>query len=278
MVSRPSPTETRLHGRAPSVATCHQASTRCSPARLRCSRMTGDPSLVQVDTTAGGGFDTLLVHSRVMESYRTGERKLLAIDSVRIVRTDLSAIAGLATFFPDGDSILLRFEPVVWYEQSQVNGDSINVYLNNQQLENVDVRGEAFGSSRIDTAGLVRFDQLSGDTMVMHFIERKLNRVTLDRRATSVYHLFEDSLANGLNRTSGDRIVMEFDSGKVASITVIGGVEGEYVPENLLVGNESSFHLPGFLWRTDRPLIGPEDRTAITRLTSEWGAGEGGPR
>ncbi len=243
------------------------------------SRMTGEPALVQIDTAADGQPDTLLVRSRVMESYRTGERKLLAIDSVRIVRSDLSAIAGQATFFPDGDSIALRTEPVVWYEQNQVTGDSINVYLQEHQLDRVDVQGEAFGSSRIDTAGVIRFDQLSGETMNMEFSERKLSRVTLDHRATSVYHLFEDTLANGLNRTSGDRIVMEFDSGKVASITVIGGVEGEYVPENILMGNESSYHLPGFLWRDDRPLINAADRTEIGRMTAEWGAGlraEGG--
>jgi lipopolysaccharide export system protein LptA len=234
------------------------------------SRMTGDPALVQVDTTIEGQLDTLLVRSRVMESYRTGQRRLLAIDSVRIVRSDLSAIAGIATFHPDGDSIALRTEPVVWYEQNQVSGDSINVYLQMQQLSRVDVQGKAFGSSLIDTAGLIRFDQLSGETMDMQFADRKLNRVTLDRRATSVYHLFEDSLANGLNRTSGDRIIMEFDSGKVGSITVIGGVEGEYVPENLLQGNESSYHLPGFLWRDDRPFISAADRVEIGRITAGW--------
>jgi hypothetical protein len=205
-----------------------------------------------------------------MESYRTGQRKLLAIDSVRIVRSDLSAVGGLATFYPDGDSISLRTEPVVWYETSQVTGDSIDVFLKDQQLDHVEVLGRAFGSSRIDTVGVVRFDQLSGETMNMEFKERKLNKVTLDRRATSVYHLFEDSLANGLNRTSGDRIVMGFDSGKVASITVIGGVEGEYVPENILMGNESSYHLPGFLWRNDRPAIGPDDRLEIRRMKREW--------
>jgi hypothetical protein len=215
-------------------------------------------------------LDTLFVQSLVMESYRTGERKLLAIDSVRIMRSDLSAIGGLATFYPDGDSIALRNEPVVWYEQNQVSGDSIDVFLSDRQLEHVEVLGNAFGASRMDTAGVVRFDQLSGDTLNMQFTQRKLSRMVIDRRATSVYHLFEDSLANGLNRTSGDRIVMEFDSGKVASITVQGGAEGEYVPENLLKGDESSYHLPRFLWRNDRPLIGVDNRKRIEHMTAGW--------
>jgi len=79
------------------------------------SRMTGKPALIQFDTTADGQIDTLLVRSHVMESYRSGSRKMIAIDSVRIVRSDLSALARLATLYPDGDSISLRTERVVWY-------------------------------------------------------------------------------------------------------------------------------------------------------------------
>lgn len=229
------------------------------------SRMTGDPLLVQVDSTDSGLADTLVVRSRIMESYRIGERRLLAIDSVRIVRRDLSALAGMAVFYPDGDSILLRTEPVVWYEQTQVTGDSVNIYMAGRQLDHVDVIGKAFGVSRTDTLNYVRYDQLSGDQMFLSFHDRTLRRVTLKKRATSVYHLFEDSLANGLNKSSGDRIVMGFDSGKVSSITVMGGVEGEYVPENLLFANEAAYHLPGFIWRDDRPFMTPSDVIAIER-------------
>lgn len=227
------------------------------------SRMTGAPFLVQVDSTGRGPTDTLIVRSRIMESFRIGQRRLLAIDSVRIVRRDLSALAGLATFFPEGDSIHLRTDPVVWYDQTQVTGDSINVSMVDRQLDHVDVIGTAFGISRTDTLQYVRYDQLSGDLMVLAFADRRLRKVTLRKRATSVYHLFEDSLANGLNKASGDMILMDFDSGKVASITVVGGVEGEYVPENILFSNEERYRLPGFVWRGDRPFMTPLDVVAI---------------
>jgi hypothetical protein len=75
----------------------------------------------------------------------------------------------------------------------------------------------------------------------------------VENQAISIYHLYEDSLANGLNRTTGDRIVMSFDEGKIRTIRVFGGVEGQYVPENVLRGRESEYRIPGFLWRTDRP-------------------------
>jgi len=233
------------------------------------SRMTGNPLLVQFDSTADGGVDTLIVRSRVMESYRSEGRRLVATDSVRIVRTDLSAIAGLAMFFPDGDSILLRQEPVVWYDVTQVTGDSIDIFMNERRLDHVDVTGSAFGVSRTDTLRYVRYDQLSGDLMHLRFVDRRLHQVLLERRATSVYHLFEDSLANGLNQASGDRIVMGFEQGKVSAITVFGGVEGEYVPENIVFNNESAYHLPGFTWRDDRPLVDRADEQAIERAMKD---------
>jgi hypothetical protein len=68
-----------------------------------------------------------------------------------------------------------------------------------------------------------------------------------------VYHLYDDSLANGLNRTSGDRIVILFAGGKAASITVYGGVEGDYFPENMVNKREKEYALPSFRWRTDKP-------------------------
>ncbi|MDH3252150.1 MAG: hypothetical protein OEM41_05115, partial [Ignavibacteria bacterium] len=129
--------------------------------------VTGDPRLVQVDTSAQGRSDTLVVRSRSMESYRDPIRHLVAIDDVRIVRAELAARAGRASFFTEADSILLRTSPVIWYEQTQVTGDSIDVYLQDRALRQVDVLGSAFALSRSDSLHPERYDQLSGNRMRM---------------------------------------------------------------------------------------------------------------
>jgi hypothetical protein len=160
--------------------------------------------------------------------------------------------------------MLLRTAPVVWHGNSQVTGDSINLYLSAHQLHEVRVLGSAFAVSRNDTLGLVRFDQLSGASMVMRFEDRKLQELELNGRSRSLYHLFEDSLANGMNKASGDRITMRFAQGKMSSITIAGGVEGQYIPENLVAGRESTLHLPGFVWRNDRPIMHADERTRMS--------------
>jgi lipopolysaccharide export system protein LptA len=219
------------------------------------SRMTVNPVLVQLDTTAGAS-DTLVVRGRVMEAYRDSVRRLVASDSVEIVRADLAAVCGLAVFYTAADSILLRRSPVIWYRETQVTGDSVNVYLKGRQLHRVDVTGEAFAISRTDTVSRDRFDQLNGESLRMLFVDKVLRRIDVDVHATSVYHLTEDSAANGLNKTSGDKIVMVFEEGKVRSITVTGGVEGRYVPENLVKNHEEEYRIPGFRWIERRPKSG----------------------
>jgi lipopolysaccharide export system protein LptA len=222
---------------------------------VRSSCVTRSPVLVKYDTTAGGAIDTLIVHSRVMESYQDSTRRLRATDSVVFVRKDLAGRAGSVLFHTAGDSLELRRQPILWYQETQVTGDSINVYLAKRSLDRILVMGTAFAVSRSDSSHPERFDQLAGETLAMQFHERVLRQIDVDIHALSVYHLYEDSLANGLNKASGDRIVMSFAEGRAKSIRVSGGVEGQYYPEPMVHLREREYQLPGLFWRDDRPAL-----------------------
>jgi hypothetical protein len=221
----------------------------------RYSRITVSPVLVKYDTSAGGAIDTLIVHSLIMESYQDSVRRLRATDSVVFVRKDLAGRAGVVLFHTTGDSLELRRTPMLWYQDTQVTGDSINVYLRQRALERILVMGSAFAISRSDSLYPDRFDQLAGDYMQMQFRDRALQRIEVHVHALSVYHVYEDSLANGLNKASGDGITMRFADGRAKSIRVDGGVEGRYYPEPMVHMRELEYRLPGFLWRNDRPAL-----------------------
>jgi len=183
----------------------------------------------------------------------------VASDSVEIMRSDLAGTAGSVVFYTAADSILLRSAPVLWYGDTQVSGDSITLYLRRRVLERITVMGNAFAVSRSDSHFTERYDQLTGEWLSMSFAEKKLERIDVDSRATSVYYLYEDSAANGVNKTSGDRIVMRFARGQAKAIHVYGGVEGQYFPEGMVGRREHEYRLPGFLWRTERPRVHPSD-------------------
>ena len=218
------------------------------------NRMTVEPVLLQTDTT-GGVSDTLIVRSLVMESVRDTLPRLIAIDSVRVLRGELSALSAHAVFFTRGDSILLRGSPVVWYQESQTTGDSIDVSLEERQLREVFVMGNALTLSGADSLRPARYDQLAGETLRMVFADRRLRTIRADVRAMSIYYAYEDTAANGVTTSTGDRITLLFDEGRVRSISIVGGVEGEYHPEPLVVGREEEFRVPGFLLRPNRPTM-----------------------
>lgn len=233
------------------------------------SRMSQQPKVVQIDTSSDGQIDTFLVRSRVMESYRDSAKRLVAIDSVRMSSSQLAGEAGLAFYFTDYDSIIMRKNPFVWYEENQVSGDSIFIKLKKRKPERVYVRGDAVAISRSDSLYPKRFNQLSGEQIAMYFAGGEIQRIEVDRTATSIYFLYEeqkDSVGrthkpNGMNKTTGDHVVIYFVNGKADKISVVGGVEGEYLPENLIEGRESDYNLAGFNWRGDHPGVFRKPKT-----------------
>ncbi|MEX2089735.1 MAG: OstA-like protein, partial [Bacteroidota bacterium] len=221
--------------------------------RLNYAVVSGNPRMVQVDTASDGRIDTLVVVSEVMESFRDSLQQFIARGNVAMARTDFSARCGEAIYRMEQDRMILRERPVVWHEGNQVSGDSIVVTLLEKRLHSVYVKGRAMAVSMADSTTARRFDQLTGREIVMQFAGNKLERIEAERNAVSMYYLFEEHVPNGANRSSGDRIVIEFDEGKTDRIRIVGGVEGRYFPEPMIEGREMLYNLDGFRWISNRP-------------------------
>lgn len=211
-----------------------------------------NPRFVEIDTT-DETIDTLLITSATMEAYQDTLRRFIATGNVAMVRSDVAARASKATYLSRDERIVLQGQPIVWHEQNQITGDSIEVRLRNRRLHTVFVSGRAIAVSHSDSLHPERFDQLSGKLMTLYFEDDRLHRIHVEHTATSLYYLYDDGAPNGVNRSSGDRIEMEFSDGRIERIKIIGGVEGRYFPEEMIFGKERNYNLEGFKWRTDRP-------------------------
>ncbi len=227
------------------------------------SYLSNSPRVVQIDTSSDGTIDTLIITSNEIYSFQDTIRSFLAIDNVIINRGNITSESGIALYYTDYDSIILSKKPFIWYDQTQVSGDSIFIKLQNRKLEKVYVVGDAFAISRSDSIHRNRFDQMSGENITMTFSDDKIQNITVDITATSLYYLYEDlpSLKdstiilknpNGLNRTTGDQIVISFLDKRVDKVKIIGGIEGVYIPENIVRGKESDYNLTGFNWRESK--------------------------
>ena len=218
---------------------------------------------MQIDTTAGGTVDTLLVTGSFMEAFQDSSGYFTARGRVEMARTDFAARCGEAVYYLKKERIILRSKPVVWHAENQVTGDSIIVHTKERKLETVFVHGHAFAVSRADSLRLRRFNQLSAREIIMHFQNGKIVGIDADRTATSLYYLFDGAEPNGVNRSSGDRILMEFAGGKIDRIKIVGGVEGKYFPEKVILNHEHEYNLDGFSWIPDRP------KRKLLRLVSD---------
>ena len=224
------------------------------------SLWTGDPRLVRPEAAAPGSApDTLFVSGTKMESFEdSAGRRLVVTDSVRIFRGGLAGVAGLAVFHTASDSMALYRDPYLWYDEegrseNQVSGDSVFLSVRDGKPEKVRVIGGALAVTEADSAAAGRYNQLSGQEIILYFGDERLDRIDVMTTATSLYYLFEEGKPNGLNRASGNEVSIRFRDGVVDTITLSENVEGKYVPENLVAGKELDFNLTGFRWRTDRP-------------------------
>jgi lipopolysaccharide export system protein LptA len=211
------------------------------------------PKLMQVDTTSAGVVDTLVVTASFMEAFQDTSSYFIARGKVEMARIDFAARCGDAVYYLKGDRMILRSKPVVWHAENQVTGDSILIRTNQRKLDRVFVYGHAFAVSRVDSVHRRRFNQLSARDITMHFMNGKIDGIDADRTATSLYYLFDGFEPNGVNRSSGDRIIMEFVAGKIDRIKIVGGVEGKYFPEHMIMNHEHEYNLDGFRWIPDRP-------------------------
>ncbi|WP_148267632.1 OstA-like protein [Ignavibacterium album] len=224
------------------------------------------PMLVQVDTsksTDSLGFetvrlDTLFIQCKVMEVFREPEQKFIATDSVRIIRDLFASKNDLTVYLKDEEKIITQKisdehnQPVLWYDNSQLTGDSITIYIEDKKIRQLDVDGNAFMVSQHKNY-LNRFDQSSASGIKMFFNDNKIQRAEFFGNVYSIYYLYEEEQPNGLMKANSLDAVILFEDNEVSEVKLYGNPGSEYYPEQQVAGNERSFQLPKFIFIENRP-------------------------
>ncbi|OGU33784.1 MAG: hypothetical protein A2068_10085 [Ignavibacteria bacterium GWB2_35_6b] len=226
--------------------------------REKYSKITGNPLLTQIDTSDTGKIDTLLITAQVMEAFSDSTNKLIARDSVKIVRGSFSAINNYSIYYKGEDRFFTyklteeRGQPLVWYEDSQIIGDSIYVYLKDDELDWINIIGNAFLLSKNEGYEF-RFNQVSGSNIKLYFKNEDLTRTNVNGNLLSIYYMYENEEPNGLVQSSSDKADLLFEDGKISSVKLYGTPESEFHPEPVILGKEKDFTLPSFIIFNNRP-------------------------
>jgi lipopolysaccharide export system protein LptA len=222
------------------------------------SKVYGNPIVVRIDTTDKGKLDTLIISARMMESFNDSSKKLIATDSVKIVRGTFASLNSKTFYFQKRDQLLTfrgesdEMQPIIWNDSTQLAGDSVYIYMKKNHLDYMNLISNA---SIITTVrnNLKRFDQMSGKNIKMFFGKDGLEKTKADGNVLSIYYMFEDNEPNGLLESSSERAVMFFDDKSVSNVRLYGKPLSDYHPENMIKGKEKDYTIPTFKIYSDKP-------------------------
>lgn len=210
----------------------------------------------QIDTITIFTLDSLLIRSKVMESFRDTLNYFIATDSVEILKGSFASKNNSTILFRTENKIITKMtnsiQPVLWYDNSQLTGDSITIYLDGSRIKNLDIDKNSFLLSQNKNFPL-RFDQAASDKFKIYFKENKISRSEFYSDSKSIYYLYDENEPNGLTKSSSESAAIIFLNSKVDEVRLYGSPVSEYYPENQVENNERTFTLPGYKFIQDRP-------------------------
>ncbi|HSD62993.1 MAG TPA: OstA-like protein [Ignavibacteriaceae bacterium] len=232
-----------------------------------------NPLLLQIDTTRSRlpdslitysdsiriKLDTLIIKSGTMEAYRDTINTFKAEDSVKIWRDSFASLNDYSIYLKNDEKIITYRKkegdrkPVLWNETTQLTGDSVTIFLKKNEIQALEVNRKAFVLSP-DENYPQRYNQISGDKLIMYFDSSTVSRVDVNGNVYNVYYMYNDEQKpNGLTQSSAESAAITFKNKKVDQVRLYGSPKSEYYPENMVGGKELNYALPGFNIVENRP-------------------------
>lgn len=218
----------------------------------------GNPILFQIDSIIKDSvvvYDTLSIRSDTMQAFRYIDNEhYVFTDSVEIIRQNIKARCQLATYFRTKDVFILREEPIIWYDNTQLYGDSITIELSKSQLKRIESYGNAFSISKDFEQYSKILNQLSGDKIEMKFINGKISTIFTSNNAKSLYFAENEAGAIDAHKHDCNFIEMFFENDEITKINFLENVNALAIPYQEVKAGVEQFYLPRYKWSTDVPV------------------------
>lgn len=172
-------------------------------------------------------------------------RYFLAYHHVRIFNDSLQAISDSLHYSTYDSTFKLFKNPVVWNGSSQVTGDTMYLFTQNQKAKRLYV----FNNSMVvNEEKKNMYNQIGGRTLNAYFINGSIDYVRVKGTpAESIYYPIDDDSAYiGLNRSSGDLIDIYFVKKELNKVKFVNNVDGTLYPMQQIPADKKL--LPGFIW------------------------------
>ena len=176
-------------------------------------------------------------------------RYFLGFHHVRIFNDSLQAVSD-SLYYSTEDSVFKLFQkPVCWNDRTQVSGDTMYLFTENQKAKQLQVFNNAMVINQTKEGF---FNQMGGRTLHGYFKDGNIDYIrTKGSPAESIYYPQDsDSAYIGMNRSKGDLIDIYFVKKELNKIKFVNDVDGTLYPLRQIP--EDLKFLKNFLWEDKR--------------------------
>ena len=144
--------------------------------------------------------------------------------------------------------------PIVWYENIQLTGDSIDIFTVDDTLKSLHAIGNAFSVQ--EDSVTFRFNQMKGDSILVFFEGDQVDQIQTQGNAELFLNYTDDNEnPDGAVSIRSTELVIYFENGEVADVTALSNIDGETIDESPEL---SEFRLDGFRWNPETRPIWPD--------------------
>ena len=203
--------------------------------------------------------DTLYLHSDTlfffMDTATQKAERMLAYYNVRFFRKDIQGKCDSLNYYVNDSCAKMRRDPIIWAENSQLRGDSINIVIANKSIDTVLLYPNGFIIQKDTIEG---FNQIKGKVMIAYFKNNELDHVYDDGNAETVYWLREeDGSMIGINVSQSVAMDIKIEKNQIVRIKYFKKTnETLYPKEKIKSGME---FLKDFEWLDELRPVDPND-------------------
>lgn len=179
-------------------------------------------------------------------TYNADFDKIKMFGNIRINNSDQTITADNGEIHNDDSKIFLRNNVKIINNEQKVKGEIIELSFKNQKIESLQVlqNGTIFsanyGYEKIDENinTVEKVDILKGKLINVKMNDNVISEIELIGMASSLIHLYEDSLYQGTNEISGDKITLRLKNNVATNLESEGGVIGQFNPSTTNISQE----------------------------------------
>ncbi len=196
-------------------------------------------------------IDTLFAKADTMyvffDTLNNEVKRIKAFYNVRFFRNDIQGKCDSMHYVVTDSMIYMREKPVIWADNSQLSGDSINVKIKKEAIENLLMYPNAFVIQEDSISG---FNQVKGKQITAFFKENELNNMFNEGNAETIYWLRDDdgSLI-GINFSQSSQMDIIIKNRQISNIKYYKNIKETLYPLEQL--NDNQEFLDGFLWQEE---------------------------